>query len=301
MDIFGTVFSLVKLFSFYFQVFKACLVLLCLSVLSTANTELKLRQCNSCFSIFTHCLDQVPCDFKGAKHYAALASVILKISRTCNLEPEIITTTTSRTASTTTTTKPCPVCPVVDCGSCCPDCPECLVTRCDDCCPEYEECPECPPTPTCPTVVCPAVPRCPSVPKCPKVEVCATSPPCPEVVCEAAPPCPEVVCSTAPPCPEVTCATPAPCPVCEACATCPSLVTEKTEECVWGCPSALETCEGLLKDLRDANSSCHSLSLEASQRHLLNLTEAVSKCNTECDTAKERLQQQIDDLITSNR
>ena len=268
-----------------FQWFRLILVVvLSLSCVNT-NNDLDLSKCHTCFGMFTHCLDQVPCSFKGAKHYSNLAAVLLKITRTCNLEPKesIISTTTSRTATTTSTIKPCPVCPVTqctpaptvkcdDCDSCCDDCPVCEE-------PIVEECPECPsvtpcpPATTCPTLSCPTVMPCPTF-----------------VPTEPTTPCPTVECSTpaSPP-------TSSPCEVCQVCAT------EKTEVCDWGCPGALETCEKRVEELGTSNITCHNESLALVSNHIQLIKNLKVENDKECGKRIEPLEEKIQTLTTANR
>ena len=209
-----------------FQWFRVILVIVLSISCAHKNIDLNLAKCHTCFGMFTHCLDQVPCNFKGAKHYLNLAAVLLKITRTCNLGQveSVISTTTSRTATTTSTVIPCPVCPVTtcipeppvkcdDCDSCCEDCPlgeEPIVEECLECPTALP----CPPVITCPTLLCPTVTSCPT-----------------PVPSEPITPCPTFECPT-----PVSSPTSPPCEVCESCPT------EKTKGCDWGCPETLSTC-----------------------------------------------------------
>jgi hypothetical protein len=241
--------------------------------------------------MFTHCLDQVPCSFRGAKHYSNLAAVLLKISRTCNLEEKVsvISTTTSRTATTTSTVKPCPVCPVTvcttvppiecdNCDSCCDDCPVC-----DECeiCQEVtvEECPGCPSTTPCPPAA-----ACPTM-TCPTVE------PCPTVLpSEPVTPCPTIECPTT-----VSPPTTLPCQICEACPT------EKTQECDRECPNALMTCKERVKELDISNSTCYNDSQLLIRDHDQMIENMKVSLSQDCEKRVEPLVERIQSLHIDNR
>ena len=234
--------------------------------------------------MFTHCLDQVPCSFKGAKHYSNLAAVLLKITRTCNLEKteSVISTTTSRTATTTSTVIPCPVCPVTtctpkppvkcdECDSCCTECPVCEE-------PVVEECPDCPSAPPCPPVI-----TCPTT-ICPTVMPCPTAAPIAPIT-----PCPTVECPT-----PVTSTTSSPCEIC----SCP---TEKANVCDWGCPEALVTCDKRVEELGTSNDTCHNNTLTLILGHDQLIEKMKIESNEECDRRIEPFLEKIQTLTTANR